>query len=199
MKKKVKVISICIVLALTTMACSNKQSTSFEEDSLYNVAEKSTESTLNTDAATNAITFQKYDEFKTSFTELISQVPGFTFFQLEDVLLEDGATCHAWHIKDSIINVSYRLQVNSNIKNEVTFVCLSTERKSYGNLDFAVFSYYAYTSMGFSELVVDEFYEKFDLFSKENIFEQALCNGYEITSMTIDKTNEIVFSISPSN
>ena len=144
---------------------------------------------------TNESNLRNYNEFTTAFNELVSKLPDYTILQLEDVALEDESICHVFHIKDSVFDETYRLRVDTNKDSKITWVFLSTERKSYGNLQFAVFSLYAYEAMGFPEVDADSFYDKYDLFSKEKIFESNMCEDYEITSMTIDTTNEITFSI----
>ena len=142
---------------------------------------------------------RKYSDFTTEFEYLVSKLSDYTIVQLNDVSLDNNSTCHTFHIKDTILDETYRLRVDTNKDSEITWVFLSTERKSYGNLQFAVFSLYAYEAMGFPEVDADNFYEKYDLFSKEKIFESDVCEDYEITSMTIDATNEITFSIQIPN
>ena len=137
---------------------------------------------------------KKYSEFTTSFNELMSALPEYTILQLTDVPLDNG-TCHNFTISDTILGDTYRLRIDTDKNEKITWVYLTTDKKTYGNIQFALFSYYAYKSMGFSELDADSFYEKYDLFSKEKIFKNETSNGYELTSMTIDTTNEITFSI----
>ena len=173
MKKIVSVFILIITLLLLFVGCTEKSNI----------------------ATTSGDSLRNYNDFTTEFKELVSKVPDYTILQLDDVALEDESICHVFHIKDSVLNENYRLRVDTNKDSKITWVLLSTERKSYGNLQFAVFSLYAYKAMGFPEVDADSFYDKYDLFSKEKIFESNVCDDYEITSMTIDTTNEITFSI----
>ena len=173
MKRLVSVFLLIITLSLLLAGCTQKSNT----------------------ATTSGDSLRNYNDFTTEFKELVSKLPDYTILQLEDVALEDNATCHVFHIKDSVLGETYRLRVDTDKDSKITWVFLSTERKSYGNLQFAVFSLYAYEAMGFPEIDADSFYDEYDLFSKEKIFESTMCDGYEITSMTIDTTSEITFSI----
>ena len=129
---------------------------------------------------------RKYDDFITEFKRLLSALPDFTILQLPDVALDDGTDCHVFHIDDTQFGDTYRLQVDTNKDSKITRVNLRTKRLSYGNLQFAVFALYAYKSMGFPEVDADSFYDKYDLFSKDEILERDMCEAYQITSMTID-------------
>ena len=173
MKRIVSVFLLIITLSLLFAGCTEKSNT----------------------VTTSGDNLRNYNDFTTEFKELVSKLPDYTILQLEDVALEDDSICHDFHIEDSMFGETYRLRVDTNKNSKITWVFLSTERKSYGNLQFAVFSLYAYEAMGFPEIDADRFYDKYDLFSKEKIFESSMCNGYEITSMTIDTTSEITFSI----
>lgn len=136
----------------------------------------------------------EYLEFIKSFKELLSELPEYTITQLSDVTLDNG-TSHIFTISDTLLGDKYRLRIDTDKNEKVTWVLLSTERRTYGNIQFALFSYYVYRSMDLYELDPDSFYERYDLFSKEKIFENEQSDGYEFTSMTIDTTNEITFQI----
>ena len=177
MKRLISVLILIITLAVLLIGCSGKGNS--------------------TVASSNEL--RQYDAFVSVFEDLVSKLPDYSILQLNVVPLENDSVCHVFHIKDSVFDETYRLRVDTNKDSEITWVFLSTERKSYGNLQFAVFSLYAYEAMGFPEVDADNFYEKYDLFSKEKIFESDVCEDYEITSMTIDATNEITFSIQIPN
>ncbi len=174
MKRIVSVFILTITLALLLVGCSGK-------DGVSNVPEKN---------------LQDYTDFITTFQELVSKLPDFTIIQLKDVPLDDDSVCHTFYIKDTILDESYRLRVDTNKDSKITWVFLSAQRKTYGHLQFPVFSAYLYRAMGFPEIDADSFYNKYDLFSNEKIFEYDVCGDYEITSMTIDTTSEITFSVS---
>jgi hypothetical protein len=142
---------------------------------------------------------RNYSDFIAEFYNLVSKLPDYTILQLNDVPLEDDSVCHVFSIKDTVLDETYRLRVNTNKNSEITWAYLSTERKTSGNLQFAVFSLYVYEAMGFSNVDADSFYDKYDLFSKEKIYVSNIYEGYKITSMTIDVTNEITFSIQLPN
>ena len=142
---------------------------------------------------------RNYDDFRRQFNEKISELQEYTIVQLEDVSLEDNVTCHVFYIQHALLDETYRLRVDSDERNEVTYVLLSAEREKYGNLQFAVFALYVYDSMGLPEIEADDFYDKYDLFSKEEIHESDMCEGYDISSMALDATNEITFSIGISD
>lgn len=144
-------------------------------------------------AGNTATNLRGYDDFITGFKALVSKMPEFTLLQLNDARLDDGTLTHVFHIKDSLFDDLYRLQVDANPAGKITWVFLSTERESYGNLQFAVFSLYAYESMGFPKVDPNAFYEKYDLYSNGDVFEYDICGAYEVTSMTI--ANEVTFSI----
>lgn len=173
MKRTISAFILIIVLALLFVGCAGKSNTATSSDG----------------------NLRNYNDFTVEFKELVSKLPDYTILQLDDVALEDGSICHVFHIKDSVFDETYRLRVDTNKDLKITLVFLSTERKSYDNLQFAVFALYAYKSMGFPEVDADSFYDMYDLFSKDKIFESNVCDDYEITSMTIDATNEITFSI----
>lgn len=173
MKKVIATLVLLIALLLLLLGCSGEA----------NIAE------------IEVSNMRKYDEFFTEFNELFSKLPEYSILQLEDVHLDDGFVSHAFRIKDTVLDENYSLRVDTNEDNEIIWVFLRTERKTYGNLQFAVFSFYTYKSMGLPEIDADSFYDKYDLFSTEGIFESDTCYNYEITSMTIDTTNEITFSI----
>lgn len=135
-----------------------------------------------------------YNDFITGFNALVSELPEYTILQLQDAPIEAGGLAHIFHIKDALLDETYRLQVNATDA-KITRVALSAERNSYGDLQFAVFSFYVYASMGFPEIDPDAFYEKYDLFSTEKIYETDMCGAYEITSFSIESTNEITFTI----
>lgn len=173
MKKIVSTLTLLIMLSLLLLGCSGEDNT----------------------AGIEARDMRKYDEFMAEFNKLVSKLPEYTILQLEDIPLDDNSVSHTFSIKDTVLDETYRLRVDTNEDNEIIWVFLSTERKTYGNLQFAVFSFYVYESMGLPEMDADIFYNKYDLFSKREIFESDTCQDYEITSMTIDITNEITFSI----
>ena len=173
MKRIVSAFILIITLLLLFVGCSEKSNTT----------------------ATNDGNLRNYDDFTTEFNELVSQLPDYTILQLEDVALDDESTCHIFYVDNSVLDESCRLRVDTNKNAKIIRVNLSTERKSYGNLQFAVFSLYAYEAMGLPKVDADSFYEKYNLFSKDQIYESDVCEDYKITSMTIDTTNEITFSI----
>ena len=178
MKKIVSSLILIVTLSVLLIGCSGKDNS--------------------TAAGSNEL--RQYNAFISAFEDLVSKLPDYSVLQLSDVPLEDNSVCHTFYIEDSVFDETYWLSVYTNEDSEITWVFLSTERKSYGNLQFAVFSLYAYEAMDFPEVDADSFYEKYDLFSKEKIFESNVYKDYEITSMTIDATNEITFSIkTPSN
>ena len=135
-----------------------------------------------------------YNAFIIEFKDLVSKVPDYNIQQLSDVPLDDDVIAHIFHIKDTIFDETYRLQVNTNAGGKITWVCLDKERGSRAELQFAVFSLYAYESMDFPTVDADAFYAKYDLFSTENIFESDVCGAYKITSMSME-SNYITFSI----
>lgn len=137
--------------------------------------------------------YQQYDEFEAAFKKSLSALPEYTLFQLSDVELDDGITCHVFTIKDELIDDTYHLRIDVNEESGIEWVYLANGRKAYGNLQFAVFSLYAYQAMNMPEIDADAFYEQYDMFSKEDICKYDSYDGYEVSCLTIGE--QITFSI----
>lgn len=177
MKRIVSALILIITLSMLLVGCSEKGDT----------------------ASISGGNLRKYSDFVAEFTDLVSKLPDYTILQLSDVPLENDSVCHVFRITDTILDETYRLRVDTNKDSEITWAYLSTERKTSGNLQFAVFSLYVYKAMGFPNVDADSFYDKYDLFSKEKIYASDSYEDYRITSMTIDATNEITFSVKLPN
>lgn len=146
----------------------------------------------------NNKSFREYNAFMAEFNDLLSKLPEYTVTQLSDVELDFNSICHTYSIKNTVIDESFRLRIDTDKDNKITWAFLSGEQGTYTNIQFAVFAAYTYRSMGFEIVDYDAFYKKYDLFSKGEIYESSSIGDYKISSMTIDATNEITFSISAS-
>ena len=173
MKKILSVIVLVITFSLLFVGCSEKD---------------------NIDIINNS-DLRNYYDFIIEFKELVSELPEYEIIELDESIINNDSICYVFNIKDKIFDDTYRLSVYTNKDSKIDSLIFSTKRKSYGNLQFALFSFYTYKAMGFPDIDADSFYDKYNLFSEENIFESDICGDYEITSMTIETTNEITLHI----
>lgn len=146
-----------------------------------------------------------YSEFISIFKEKIEKLNdsgsiGYEIFELEIVELEDDIVYHPFVIKDNVDPIdidndvysgtydfeqTFHLGVYCNENKEITQIRFFTDRNDY--LQFSVFSLYVYEAMGYSVTSADDFYDKFDFWSKEDIFETSNEEGYDITCFSGDK------------
>lgn len=134
-----------------------------------------------------------YKDFREVFDERLEALPEYKATALSDVTLEGGELVHTIWIEFDPLDESYSVQVTCDKEDQIQRVFLSTDRKSYGNLQFAVFSLYLYDAMGLTEIKADDFYDKYDLFSEDDLFVTDVVEDWELTFMTTG--DSIVFNI----
>ena len=143
----------------------------------------------------NANGLVEYEAFKENFEGLVSKLSGYTIEHQEDIPLEDDMTCHAFLIKNAKADKSYKYRVYVSKDAEVLWVYLGSDRDKNDNLPFAKLSFCMYKAMGCPQMRADAFYDKYNLLSKEDIFEMEEFGKYSIISMTMSSVEEITFAV----
>lgn len=175
-----RIISALILICLTVALVSGCSS------------ENNTAATLGTDE------LQAYSRFTQQFNDLISKLPDYTIEQKEDSTV-NKYVCHLFHIKSEKLGKTYKLRVYTNKDSEIEWVFLLGANDNKGSSQFAELSLCAYKAMNLPATDEKAFNEKFDLLSKEDIFEVDAHGKYDIISMTMSSTNEITFSVRVSD
>ena len=148
---------------------------------------------------------KSYNDFLSSFTEKVEKLNGsdsigYEIVELETVKLENNTICHPYVIKDNVEPVeinsdlysgiydyeqSFHLGIDCNENEEITQIRFFTDRNDY--LQFSVFSLYIYESMGYTVTSADDFYNEFNFWSKEDIFETRDEEEYTITCLSTER------------
>lgn len=131
---------------------------------------------------------RQYEDFKEFFDGRMEALQEqYTVTTLPDVDMENGEVVHVIRIKDNLIDDDYSIHVTCNKEDQIQTVLLSTERKTYGNLAYALFSKYLYDAMVFPEIEADDFYEKYNLFTEDDLFvTDVVEEGWEIAFFTTE-------------
>ena len=81
---------------------------------------------------------------------------------------------------------------------KITLAKLSRKLSSFTNGNFRAFCTYVYRCMGLEieNSDFEAFYEKFDLSSEEKIHKTYTEGAYQVSSLTVDLLNEVVFTFS---
>ena len=140
----------------------------------------------------NNDTFREYKDFMTEFNKFISELEKFKITKSTEIDLDFGSKQYDYSVNSSELNVYYHLCIQTDKDNKITWVDLSSPEI---DAIFPLFACYTYLSMGFEIEDYDEFYEKYDLFSNEEIYENYQLGDYEITSMTSSLSTQIFFLI----
>ena len=173
MKKILSALLVIVIISLLFTGCSGKGTTvSLNENGLV-----------------------EYAAFKENFEKLVSKLPNLTIEHQEDLSMEDDITCHVFLIKNAKLDKSYKYRAYVSKDAEVLWVYLGADRDKNDNLPFAKLSFCVYKAMGCPQMRANAFYDKYNLLSKEDIFEMEAFGKYSIISMTMSSVEEITFAV----
>ncbi len=139
-----------------------------------------------------------YKAFMDEFNAYLSDLPDYEMKQVSKNELDLGCTAYTYSIHCTKFNDTFTLKIESDKNGKITLTRLSRKLDSFTNGNFRAFCTYVYRCMGLEIENSDfqAFYEKFDLNSEEKIHKTYTEGAYQVSSLTVELLNEIVFSFS---
>lgn len=109
-----------------------------------------------------------YEEVLGNFEGLLMPIcDRFTQTKPEKVNRDDGTTGYYTYVTDRLTGAKYRISISIGKTREVEYILMSALQDTQTELNFALLSYYLYTSLELPEMDADAFYEHFNLLTAE--------------------------------
>ena len=139
-----------------------------------------------------------YKAFMDEFNACLSSLPNYEMKQLSKNELDLGCTAYTYAIDCTKFDDSFTLKIETDRNGKITLAKLSRKLSSFTNGNFRAFCTYVYRCMGLEieNSDFEAFYKKFDLSSEEKIHKTYTEGAYQVSSLTVDLLNEIVFTFS---
>lgn len=134
----------------------------------------------------------KYDVFRATFDEKVSNISWFEATDFPDADLEDGGKAYSISIKNTVLDNTYHVGIYITRSKSISNVSVFAEREADLST-FALLSFYLYEAMELPEIEAEDFYEQFNLLSNEDILESEKIEGYMVS--TIASGEYVTFSI----
>lgn len=129
------------------------------------------------------------EEILDNFEKLMSDpklTDDYTFTLLSgDEIAGTGVTDQWLVITDTLLGYNYMVGVFADSEGNVYHAQVSTDNTNTEYIGFSLFSYYLYKAMGFPELDAEEFYDTFDLVSREPNGSRII-GGWRLSAELID-------------
>ena len=150
------------------------------------------------DERKNREKLRDYKAFMDELNRCLSGLPNYEMKQLKKDEFDLGRTVYTYAIDCTKFDDSFTLKIETDQNDKITQTKLSRKLSSYTTGNFTAFCTYVYRCMGFEieNSDFEAFYQKYDLRSKEKINKTYTVGEYQVSSLTVDLLNEIVFSIS---
>lgn len=139
-----------------------------------------------------------YKAFMDEINRCLAGLTDYEMKQIDKTELDLGRTVYTYTIDCTKFDDSFSLKIEADKNGKITLARLSRKLSSFTTGNFPAFCTYVYRCMGLEieNSDFDAFYQKFDLRSQEKINKTHTEGDYQVSCMTVDLINEIVFSIS---
>ena len=116
---------------------------------------------VNKSGLVGEIILMKFEEMLEPISEVLSST------RLDTVAMDDGGFCQVVVVTDKISDRTHHIHVYSNSDGYVDTVLCDSKKWTYTETNFALLSYYLYSSMGLKEMEAQDFYDYFNLLTRE--------------------------------